>query len=562
VAVDRDVRDYGVVLDGTTDCSAQMQAAVNDVAATGGGVLRAPAGVIKATGLTWASKVVFQGALGQDSDSTSGTCLLGTSGSDTITLPSSGNHMGFQSLAFIGGRDQIVTTDLTYESFIKDCVFSGPSRAGFHVPGTQGRAAIERWQVENVYFSGGQYGWLHDYVGATALNCYMDKMLFEKVLCAGQSINGWNIQVVSANSNTWLRCGTSHAAQTGFVLKGGLRSTVLIDMNTEANGKSGKNLRTTGSITSGSTVLTVTAGAGAGFTVGDPIVVAAAGNSGADLYATLADKAGDALTLTGGASRTVNNAAVTNASYDDFEFGSSGGGAYTPAGITFVGGVIGGETSVGRLRYAINASNCFGVACIGTGTGTVHYDPNRCLQVFGGSGGPGVRRPPLHNGDLWRFSTFAPPGIGEFFRTLVASPAGGDTILGLRDSLETANGTFGGVEVRTGDPNKTLLFRVDGNTQATTARRLALSSAVTITGATPSVTSTNRVLTGNGSPTTITGFTGGVDGQLLYLRAGDPRTTVANNGNIVTKSGGSDPLSQGAVRTYYYDASALRWYET
>lgn len=75
-----------MVFDGT-DCSTQMQAAIYAVVAAGGGVLRAPVGGIRATGLVWSSKVQFRGAFAQTIDSTSGTRLVGTAGSDTITFP-------------------------------------------------------------------------------------------------------------------------------------------------------------------------------------------------------------------------------------------------------------------------------------------------------------------------------------------------------------------------------------------------------------------------------------------------------------------------------------------
>lgn len=456
----RDARDYaGVVMDGTTDSSDELQAAVDNLATLGGGILAAPEGGIRATGITWPSRVKLRGVLGQTEDATSGTTIIGTAGSDTIIFPTGTSYAGFEDLTFVGGRDQLVLQGLTIESTLNGVVFA-PDRAAVHIP-AGAQASIERWAVRDVHMVGGEYGWWHEFVDGVASTCYMDKMLFENVLAAGQSKNAWNVQTVVANSNTWNRCGMSHVSQHGAVFKGGFRSAVFVDFNTEANGKAGKHARTTGSVTNGSPTLTV--GSTAGFAVGDPLVVAAAGNvSGGDHYTTVQGIGTGTITMTDPAGRTVAGAEVTNASWDDFLFGATGGGgAYTPALITFHGGVIGGEATDGRLRYSINAQDTFGVGLFGAMLGRPVYDPGRTVQVFGGEGQ--VRQPPTHAGDLWRYTTFAPPGAGsEFFRTLIASPPGRDTVLGLRDSLETSQGTFGGVEVRRGDPNKTRLFRVDG----------------------------------------------------------------------------------------------------
>ncbi|GLY15748.1 hypothetical protein Kisp01_27630 [Kineosporia sp. NBRC 101677] len=93
-------------------------------------------------------------------------------------------------------------------------------------------------------------------------NSYMDKMLFENTLVAGHPQSAYDVQTVGGNDCTWIRCGHSATQQHGAVFKGGLHSFLWVDYNTESVGSSGKNARTTGTVSNGSTALTVASASG------------------------------------------------------------------------------------------------------------------------------------------------------------------------------------------------------------------------------------------------------------------------------------------------------------
>ena len=79
----------------------------------------------------------------------------------------------------------------------------------------------------------------------------------------------------------------------------------------------------------------------------------------------------------------------------------------------------------------------------------------------------------------------------------------------------------------------------------------------------PSILEGNFFKTANNSATTISNFsdvpTAGA--QIIYLRAGDANTTIANNSNIMTLSGSNKLLTNGAIYKFVWDASAAKWIE-
>lgn len=64
--------------------------------------------------------------------------------------------------------------------------------------------------------------------------------------------------------------------------------------------------------------------------------------------------------------------------------------------------------------------------------------------------------------------------------------------------------------------------------------------------ATPSVKNVERWICQNSAPITVTNFLDGQEGQEIVL-LGDGQTTVANNANIVTTTGGNLLLSANVV---------------
>lgn len=359
----------------------------------------------------------------------------------------------------------------------------------------------------------------------------MDKMLFDNVLISGQSASAWDVNVISGNNCTWIRCGHSSTFQHGAIFGGGLRSFVWIDYNTENTGRSGKKNRTTGSVASGSTDLTVASTTG--YATGDPVVVAGAADTlGRDHVSTVASIAGSVITMDTAAGRTVSDAPVTNAQWDDFLIAETGAGAYAPSGLVWIGGTAGGEAALGRLRYGLNFSGSVGeVALISMSVGMPSYDPNRVVSVLGGAGP--IRQPPVTLQDYFRGSLLAPASNPtEFPRTLISSPAGKPTVMGLRASNGDGTGVFGNFEIRLGNAGQTLLAAARGSDQSFVARRYVLSSQSALSGTTPSVAGGNRFLASYGTATTVTNFADGVGGQIIYVRATTSNATIQHGTNI------------------------------
>ncbi|GLY15747.1 hypothetical protein Kisp01_27620 [Kineosporia sp. NBRC 101677] len=283
---------------------------------------------------------------------------------------------------------------------------------------------------------------------------------------------------------------------------------------------------------------------------------------GRDLVTTVADISGTSITLADPAGAAVANVPMTNGSWDDFLMGNTGGGNNGSARLTWIGGSIGGEASLGRVRYAVNLAACSGdVTLMGSTAYQVVYDPQRVGHILCGS--VPLRQPPTGYAEYFRGSQLAPRSIlagTEFPRTVVASPPGRDLVLGLRPQDDVGSGGFGNVEIRLGDASQSVLASVRSDGRFT-AKRYLLGDQGQLTGATPDVSAGNRFILAHASPTTVTQFAGAADGQVIFLRASCGNTTIPHCTNIVNKSGANDVLAQGATCQYMWDQSALRWFE-
>lgn len=89
--------------------------------------------------------------------------------------------------------------------------------------------------------------------------------------------------------------------------------------------------------------------------------------------------------------------------------------------------------------------------------------------------------------------------------------------------------------------------------------QIANKSVITITGATPDVSTGNVFKTNNGSATTVTNFTGGVDSQKIEIICGEANTTIQNNTSISLVSGADFVCTLNATVSLIYSSSAAKW---
>lgn len=438
--------DVGAPGDGTTDARTKIQELVDLLASYDGGIITGgPDKSYKvATPVDWKSGVYFKG------NGRGATTIKGTAGQDIITLPSGSPYgsMGFEDVAFSGGVNQLVSTRVTTGVTLRDVLFSGPSGSCVYIEG-----AAEEWYLDSVVMSGGQYGFRKVFANNGSGN-YLDKCTFKDVLTAGQSINGWRIEAATSGSLTWINPIINTAGQHGFYADGGGSGWVFINPNTEGNGQTGKKVRTTGTISSASASLVVASATG--FAQGDPVYVRGAGADGVGLFTTISSITGTTFTLADAASTAVTDAYVTNASYDDFYFTNLM--TANPTTAKFVGGLIGGEGTGGRLRFAINArlSGNIGMDDVATLQVPV-YDPN--FSCSGYSPQATVHRPVSYFNHA--------PKRPSFFRdckTIIPSADGQDLDIYLSDSSGNGSGTLGNLSVYRGDSNRTKVLSFNPTT--------------------------------------------------------------------------------------------------
>lgn len=350
------------------------QDAINAAATAGGGVVRMRMGEYADTSLTLRSYVYLEGA--GHSSVVGGTTLTGVDAStDIITLEEGATYCGVRNMNLYGGRDQIVTGDLSTYISLDHAGFLAPAQAGVHVHGQ-----AQEWQSNVIRASGGQYWWWQEHDGPTSL---FDKSTFTDVAMHGQSINCVKVEVGVSNNITWINPQIIHVNQDAFYLDGGLRQWVFINANNEGVGYNGDNAFTTGTISSASNSLVVASATG--FAISDAITVKGAGVGGADLQTTVTNIVGTTFTLVDAASVSVTSVWTTNAIYSVFKFGNS---IAASADITWVGGQIGARKTDSGVRYAIDASVAGNFLILGSATdgGAQEipvYDPQNVVNQYG-----------------------------------------------------------------------------------------------------------------------------------------------------------------------------------
>jgi pectate lyase-like protein len=177
------VKDYGAVGDGITDDTASIQAAMNDSATAGGGVVFFPKGTYACTQLTLTN---------QDNVQLVGTGMgsvikwlwnAATAAGSLLTISAGSDRCVVEGLKFDGsgltnpnaGRDNhlLKVSGACIENRISKCMFTGmvaSSGDGVHVVGTAGNLISRLWIVDNVFNGcsrfgvgieqGLEYGWI------------------------------------------------------------------------------------------------------------------------------------------------------------------------------------------------------------------------------------------------------------------------------------------------------------------------------------------------------------------------------------------------------------------
>lgn len=540
-------RDLGARADGVSDDFPAIQTAIDAAVAIGGGTVFLPPGTYQlGSALQLKAGVRLLGA-GSNPLSGAVTTIKGTPGLNVIELPASGAAVGFgiENLGLYSGLNGIYApASASYHTYlrVRGLHSSGQSQSGIEV-----LSRVEEWDLDNVSLYGGQYGFRYN-------GMRFDKCSFRNVETRGQSKNGWNVTTAEASQNvTWSNLISHLPAEHAFVVNPSvsIRNWVFINPYFEGTGTSGKSNRTTGSITSGTPNLTVANATG--FANGDPIVVQGAGANGADLFTTISAGGGTtALTLAANAATTVTNLNVTNASFDNISL--LPGAAV--ADLTLLGGQLGGDAGGGHVRYTLNAQGTAGPLLLFDplqDTLCPAYDPNHNVQSFGRAA---VRAPNNFLNYNMQYTAFAGPTNAELVRTLIASPPGRDVTLALRDSADNTSGTFGSVEVRKNDANKTSFFQVLATNMEVRSRGRIVEQGIVgqqtlAAGATTiDVTTYSRWRTANTAATTIAAITGGLQPQTIKLLAADAFTSIANSATIKTNTGATKLLELNKVYTF------------
>jgi len=451
------VKWVGAKGNGATDDTTAIQSAIDYVASNGGGVVFFPQGEYKVTSITLKENVSLKGQKSVSGLTTESTWLNGTTGYNVITIatPQAGastTNMEIDGVSITGGDRGIVSYEQTVWLSVKNLRIYSPVYECFHVKGF-----MQDLYIEEVDFLGGTYGYRQEAVtgpvtGATSL---LDKSLFSHVRASGQSENGIRIEASYSNSVTLLRVTCNNTGRHGMYIDAGVSQLQIIDANFEAIGYSdrGKSVRSTGSISSGSTTLTVST---TGFQNGDILTIAGAGQYGRDLEATVVSGGGTTtLTLSASASTTVSNVEVINDRYDCIFIDNTNG---SNSGITIIGmagtdGVAGAYT-----RYGINDQTGGATQLIGCNPVRPAYDPSLSIRVFGGQ----VDHRVPSSLSIYNFLATTLPLKGQ--RAVIGSPKGGDIILGLEDSNANGTGNTGSVQIRLHNANRTRVLQIDGTT--------------------------------------------------------------------------------------------------
>jgi hypothetical protein len=380
-------RRFGAKGDGVTDDTAAIQAA-DALAREVGGITYLPARTFRAN-LSLRSGSRLVGAWGDLVNAALGTRIQAfNSGLDTIKVDQGAavyqSQIALEDLVVLGGVNGFATYQGLSFLTMKNVSISGATNAQFY---------MERW-IEEVEFDmvrlvGGTYGFRSVYSGA--VQSYIDKATFRQVYTAGCSKNGWRLECTVFDAITFDECNCTSNMEHGFYMDGGARGISFNQFNSEGNGRSGKKNRTTltGTVSSGATSATLASATG--WATGDGMCIKGAGVSGIDFYILSTAQGGPGVTVsgttiswTGGTSTTVTTPDVTNAEWDDMYFGKVIAGS---GNMVFNSGAIGGEGSLGRIRYALNANGITaGASLVATDVNSSApvYDPTRQLGIVNG----------------------------------------------------------------------------------------------------------------------------------------------------------------------------------
>lgn len=438
---------YGVEAGAPAAVNTPLINGVIEDAAIKGGTVVFPSGIIDVGTIAQRPGITLEGQ-GSVFAGSLGTVLRGTAGMPILTFPSGlTSDYRVRNLQLVGGLDSIQNLNLATHVFFDEVVFAVPERAGLYIEGS-----IEEWYFNRCKFVGGVNPvWFTDVPWSTVN--YIDKTQFNACTFSGGSQNNIRLEGFQLDSVNFIDPVITSSGEHGVYVDSGARGLRFDNPVTENNGSTGKNARTTATVNASSTAATLASATG--WTTGNPITIRGAGANGTDLTTTIASLTGTAATLAVAAGTSVVAAPATNASWDDFHFSPTGGAADT----IFLGGFIGGEGSIGKLRYSLRVGGT--TTAIGLQTGMVPaYDEAHLLTMVGGSGT--VRAPNSHVGQHYEQVQL---GTGDQHHyNVVPSAGGGDLILALR-SLANDLATFGKIEVRLDDANKTVLLQLLANGQ-------------------------------------------------------------------------------------------------
>lgn len=263
------VSDYGAVgvapgTVATIDETAQINACV-DAAFAARGIVQFGNRGYKVTSINLKSGVTYRGCGTGFGDGThKGTTIWGTPGSNNFLLPNAVNTgpCFISDMTIRGGLNGIGTpvgtTGTSNLIHIDRCFITGSNAAIYN------DYYIDTWRLNGVYMSGGLYGW--QLAPGTGVNSQMDKCTFINVYVSSAAKNCWRLEPDAAStSNTWINPVCTSAFEDGFYIGGPLNSCIVMNYNGEANGKTGKNHRTTltgvvGSGATSGTLASLTAG--------------------------------------------------------------------------------------------------------------------------------------------------------------------------------------------------------------------------------------------------------------------------------------------------------------
>ena len=431
------------------------------------------------------------------------------SGTNIFNLANPGNAVPnsnlIQGIWFNGGYNQINSSvnGLLWAT-IRDCSFSGATNSGIFLT-----AFTQQVFLHDVEFYSSAYGIYYSPAGSQQL---FDKNKFYNLYFNGQTVNCINIALSSGTGqgNEFYSMDFNYCVQDGAVFGGGLSNFAFVGLSSETIGYVGyANYSppgvTTGTIASSTTVLTVSnAGTivNAGsfivgvtysiFSVGNTnftlagapnnnlgttfvatavgsgtgtvstflapyqtITIQGAGANGLDLQAKIVSIGGNTVNIDTAATTSVTSQEVSNYVYSDVKC------IYTnslPARFTFIQSEIGILSSAGAVLYGLNAPGQAHTLCGYSGSRPINFSGS----MIGVDSDATSLRNQLVSNETFQQSFFT-SGIG-FDRTQVASPQGGDIVLGLQATNPSTATGFGNWRGYIGNGNRTKVWDISGTT--------------------------------------------------------------------------------------------------